>query len=148
MANTINWTSDPHSGELWRGVIETCLFFGDPAQLLKSPLPSESPEVQITAVTGFFGVSATIVNIGGSPASNIAWNITFDGRFMLYPKDKSIDGAITSLPVGAYEDIRSGVIIGFGRMMINITAESYGTLLASKTVPAFVFGPFVLLGRS
>jgi hypothetical protein len=148
MANTINWTSDGHTGAHWRGVIETCLFFGDPAQLLRSPIPEELPELKITAITGMIGVSAMIVNVGGSTASNIAWKIKFDGRFILLPKNKSIEGIINTLPVGAYEDVRSGFIIGFGRMMINITAESFNHPLVSKTVPAFVIGPIVIIGRS
>jgi Peptidase family C25/Propeptide_C25 len=40
MAPTINW--DASSGT-WRGVIECCLLFGDPAQMFKTPHPSQSP---------------------------------------------------------------------------------------------------------
>jgi hypothetical protein len=40
MAPTIDW--DYTSGT-WRGVIECCLLFGDPAQLIKTPHPSQPP---------------------------------------------------------------------------------------------------------
>jgi hypothetical protein len=40
MAPTIDW--DSGSGT-WRGVIECCLLFGDPAQAIKSPSPSDPP---------------------------------------------------------------------------------------------------------
>jgi hypothetical protein len=40
MAPTIDW--DASSGT-WRGVIECCLLFGDPAQIFKTPHPSQSP---------------------------------------------------------------------------------------------------------
>ncbi|MCX6667843.1 MAG: hypothetical protein NTV74_06390 [Euryarchaeota archaeon] len=40
MAPTINWD---YSYGTWRGVIECCLLFGDPAQAIKSPHPSEPP---------------------------------------------------------------------------------------------------------
>jgi hypothetical protein len=40
MAPTINWD---YSSGTWRGVIECCLLFGDPAQTIKTPHPSESP---------------------------------------------------------------------------------------------------------
>ena len=40
MAPTINWDS---SDGTWRGVIECCLLFGDPAQMLKTPHPSDPP---------------------------------------------------------------------------------------------------------
>jgi len=42
MAPMINWTYSSAPGS-WRGVIECCLFFGDPAQKMKSPFPSDPP---------------------------------------------------------------------------------------------------------
>jgi len=42
MAPMINWTYSSAPGS-WRGVIECCLFFGDPAQTMKSPSPSDPP---------------------------------------------------------------------------------------------------------
>ncbi|KYK23462.1 hypothetical protein AYK25_06690 [Thermoplasmatales archaeon SM1-50] len=41
MAPTINWD---YSYGTWRAIIQGCLLFGDPAQLLKSPNPSLPPE--------------------------------------------------------------------------------------------------------
>jgi hypothetical protein len=41
MAPTINWTIDESPGS-WRGVIQSCLLFGDPAQRLKTM--TETPE--------------------------------------------------------------------------------------------------------
>ena len=40
MAPTINWD---YSSGTWRAIIQGCLLFGDPAQMMKSPHPSESP---------------------------------------------------------------------------------------------------------
>ena len=40
MAPTIDWD---YSSGTWRGVIECCLLFGDPAQNFKTPHPSQSP---------------------------------------------------------------------------------------------------------
>jgi hypothetical protein len=42
MAPTIDWDWSPAAGS-WRGVIECCLLFGDPAQLIKTPSPSDPP---------------------------------------------------------------------------------------------------------
>ena len=42
MAPTLDWYWSAAPGS-WRGVIECCLLFGDPAQTLKSPNPSDSP---------------------------------------------------------------------------------------------------------
>jgi hypothetical protein len=41
MAPTIDW--DTGNGGTWRGIIECCLLFGDPAQTLKTPSPSDPP---------------------------------------------------------------------------------------------------------
>jgi len=40
MASTIDW--DPSYGT-WRAIIQGCLLFGDPAQTIKTPHPSEAP---------------------------------------------------------------------------------------------------------
>ncbi len=40
MAPMINWD---YSYGTWRGIIQSCLLFGDPAQMLKSPHPSQAP---------------------------------------------------------------------------------------------------------
>jgi hypothetical protein len=40
MAPTINWNP---TYETWRAIIQGCLFFGDPAQTLKTPNPSNPP---------------------------------------------------------------------------------------------------------
>ena len=83
MAPTINW--DPSYGT-WRGIIETCLLFGDPAQLIKPPMSAEhnagvqeiavgshvTPDVQTT-------VGATIVNNGNNDENNIVVSFRVDG---------------------------------------------------------------------
>jgi len=43
MAPTINWSYSSAPGS-WRGIIEGCLLFGDPAQRIKTPHPSEPPQ--------------------------------------------------------------------------------------------------------
>jgi len=43
MAPVINWTYYQAPGS-WRGTIQACLLFGDPAQQIKTPHPSEPPE--------------------------------------------------------------------------------------------------------
>jgi hypothetical protein len=42
MAPTLNWTYSSAPGS-WRGIIESCLFFGDPALTLKTASPSDPP---------------------------------------------------------------------------------------------------------
>ena len=83
MAPTINW--DPYYGT-WRGIIESCLLFGDPAQVIKPPLSAEhnvgvnnlevdshvTPDFQTT-------VNATIVNNGENDENNIVVSFRVDG---------------------------------------------------------------------
>lgn len=83
MAPTINW--DPSYGT-WRGIIESCLLFGDPAQLIKPPMSADhnvgvqevnvdshvTPDVQTT-------VGTTIVNNGNNDENNIVVSFRVDG---------------------------------------------------------------------
>jgi len=83
MAPTINW--DPYYGT-WRGIIESCLLFGDPSQVIKPPMSAEhnvgvqeinvdshvTPDVMTT-------VGGTIVNNGQNDESNIVVSFRVDG---------------------------------------------------------------------
>ena len=77
MAPTINWTYDDAPGS-WRGIIESCLFFGDPAQLVKPPLMPEHniAVTQLTVPTYALpgqqvNIQATIINNGQHDESNV-----------------------------------------------------------------------------
>jgi len=47
MAPTINWTYSSAPGS-WRGIIESCLLFGDPALKLKTPRTNDAPSTPST----------------------------------------------------------------------------------------------------
>ena len=53
MAPMINWD---YSYGTWRGVIECCLLFGDPAQMLKTPHPSQAPNKPTKPVGPALGI--------------------------------------------------------------------------------------------
>jgi len=53
MAPMIDWDS---SSGTWRGVIECCLLFGDPAQMLKTPTPSNPPSQPTKPVGPTLGI--------------------------------------------------------------------------------------------
>jgi hypothetical protein len=55
MAPMLNWTYSSAPGS-WRGVIESCLYFGDPAQMVKSPHPSNPPAKPSTPVGKTLGI--------------------------------------------------------------------------------------------
>jgi len=84
MAPTIDWTYDDAPGS-WRGVIQGCLLFGDPAQLIKPP---EQPEHNIgiqefdvpshePADTDIW-VGATLYNNGKHDETNIEIRFLID----------------------------------------------------------------------
>ncbi|HEC89661.1 MAG TPA: hypothetical protein ENI44_03660, partial [Thermoplasmatales archaeon] len=83
MAPTINW--DTSSGS-WRGTIESCLLFGDPAQLLKPPSsPDHNVGVQKLDVDTHVSpneltyVNATIINNGKNNETNIIVSFRVNG---------------------------------------------------------------------
>jgi hypothetical protein len=60
MAPTINWTYNDAPGS-WRGVIQGCLLFGDPAQKIKTPHPSEPPQTPDAPT----GPGAMVISVNG-----------------------------------------------------------------------------------
>jgi hypothetical protein len=68
---------------------------------------------------GLFKVSASVHNIGGLAATNVAWTITFTGGAFI---GKETTGTIASLAPGAAELIKSKFILGFGATVVKVTA--------------------------
>lgn len=83
MAPTINWDS---SYGTWRGIIQSCLLFGDPAQLLKSPeKPDHNIGVQNLDVSSYepansnILITATVFNNGKNNETNVEVRFLVDG---------------------------------------------------------------------
>lgn len=95
-----------------------------------------APVVVVESVSGGFGVSATISNIGNAPASDIAWTINFDGTVFV---GASAEGTISSLGPGDSESISPGFVLGLGGATLRITAGG-----GSFSQDVTVLGPFVL----
>jgi len=83
MAPTINWDSGTGT---WRGTIQSCLLFADPAQLIKPPMQAEhNVGVQEIDVDSHVTpdqtttVDSTIVNSGENDESNIVVSFRVDG---------------------------------------------------------------------
>jgi len=94
-----------------------------------------SPILIIGDLSGGFGVSATISNIGNAPSENVEWSIDLDGTvFVGAHKDGS-----ASIEPGSSITINTGFILGFGSVDITVTADDKTT-----TASGFVLGPFVL----
>jgi hypothetical protein len=100
--------------------------------------PTE-PVLQITSITGGFGISAVISNTGTAPATNVQWTINCTG--FVFPKAKS--GSVTSLAVGSTATATKKVL-GLGSIAITVSATCAEGKTAQKTATAKVFLFFVL----
>ncbi len=84
--------------------------------------PPEYPILDITEVKGGLGVSATIKNIGDAEATNVKWTIAVTGGLLgLINKDKN--GTEGTLAIDGEITVKSGIILGFGKIAIMVTAE-------------------------
>jgi len=90
MAPTINWTTTGAPGS-WRGIIESCLLFGDPAQKIKPPFqPEHGIAVVNLDVDDYVAhgetvyVGAMIINVGSNNETNILVNFTVNGTILDY----------------------------------------------------------------
>ncbi|DAC72526.1 MAG TPA: hypothetical protein DSN98_04875 [Thermoplasmata archaeon] len=98
------------------------------------------PLIEIGEITGGFGVSTTVKNIGDSEASNIPWTITLDGGLLLLGRQTT--GMIAKIQPGFSPQIKSDFILGIGPVTIKVTAD-----VAEKTASAFLLGPFVIIKK-
>lgn len=84
-------------------------------------------------------ISAAIRNLGFAEAENVSWKISLDGGAILLGKERT--GTISIIPAGDNVEIQTGLIFGFGKTGITITAEvaeSKDTLILKATVIFFL----------
>ena len=94
------------------------------------------PLIEVGEITGGFGVSAVIKNVGAIEATDVQWTITCDGLVFL-GNEKT--GTFDKIMPGFGPTATTGFIFGVGPVDITVTADD-----AEKTVKAFLLGPFVL----
>jgi len=105
----------------------------------------QEPQLEIGEITGGLGITVEILNIGDVDVENVEWTITIENGFiLLFPKEGSVTGLIGSLPLQETEIIGTNVF-GLGKFDITVVAEADGVSPVSKTVNAFIIGPFVIL---
>jgi hypothetical protein len=89
------------------------------------------------------GVSAEIRNNGTLDVSSVNWSIALDGGLIL--KGKSASGTIASLPVNDSQMVVDKPILGFGRVIITVTATLPDGEPVTKTATGFLL-LFIILG--
>jgi len=95
------------------------------------------PILEIQAIKGgLFWAKTSIKNIGSGPATNVTWSITIGG--------KTTNGTIPSIPVTKEQAIKSGLVIGFGKTTIHVTA-SCADGSTSKDQQAIILLVFIII---
>lgn len=97
------------------------------------------PQIEIGAITGGFGVTAAIQNIGIADGVKVNWSISLEGM-VFFGKEKT--GTILQIAPDNQRTITTGLIFGLGTVTITVTAAD-----AEKTATAFLLGPFALSVR-
>ena len=101
----------------------------------------DSPHLEIGEITSGFGsISVQIKNTGGSDAVNVAWSISLQGGLVLLGRQTT--GTILKILPGFIPQVQTGFLFGLLKVTINVTAD-----IATKTVSAFLLGPFVIIKR-
>ena len=98
-----------------------------------APIPGA--RIEVTDISGGFGVSATITNVGTAEATDVGWTITVDATI----GGGENTGTIETLSAGGEETVSTGFMFGLGPADITVTANG-----ASATASGFMLGPFVL----
>jgi hypothetical protein len=95
------------------------------------------PRIEIGNITGGFGVTVPIKNVGAGDASAVNWSITLDGGLILLGRQTT--GSFAKIMPGFAPKAKSGFVIGIGTVTIVVSATD-----VQKTATARVIGPFVL----
>jgi hypothetical protein len=94
------------------------------------------PVIEIGNITGgLFKVNAVIKNTGDAAATNVQWSIKLTGGLIILGKESS--GTIPTIAAGATADISSKLILGLGKTIMTVTADT--ATKSQNTTVLFVF---------
>lgn len=98
-----------------------------------------APVLEIRNISGgIFKINAVIKNTGGVDALHVNWSIFLKGGFIFLGKETS--GKVLVIPAGGESTISSGVILGFGKTVITMSAETVGfSDTVDKNASVFLF---------
>ena len=95
------------------------------------------PVIEIGDITGgLFKLNAVIKNTGDAAATNVQWSIKLTGGLIILGKEST--GTIPTIEAGATADISSKLILGFGKTVMTVTADT-----ATKSLNATVLFVFI-----
>ena len=106
------------------------------------------PKLEVGEINGGIGVKTEIKNTGQNVATNITYRIMFNGGFLIRPISGYVEGEIERISEGDQVLVSTGVVLGFWITNIIVIAEASGIDPVSKSVPAFILGPLVIILRS
>jgi hypothetical protein len=92
--------------------------------------------IEIGAITGGFGITATIRNIGIVDAVKVNWSISLQGP-VFFGKEKT--GTLLQIVPAGERTVATGFFLGLGTTKITVKAMD-----TEKTATAFLLGPFAL----
>jgi hypothetical protein len=96
---------------------------------------SADPILEVTSITGGFGVHATIKNAGDMTPNTINWTIKIQGGLVLFPSGGVKSGHFNGIAPGATHTIFTPVF-GFGSP-VNVTVIVIGSSPSVNPPPAY-----------
>ena len=114
---------------------------------------SDTTTLEITDIRGvIFGVTADIKNTGDVEAENFTITLSVKGGLLnkinISQECSGCGNCVTTIPVGKIKSEstkEAGIIIGFGKINIIVTAEAENADLVTEEATGFVLGPFILI---
>jgi len=103
------------------------------------PVPPQPPSLKIGGITGGPDITVTIKNTGDLAVENLTWNITVIGG-TTGKIDVKTNGVIPELQAHHSTHIKTGQIIGFGPVEINITINASGIKTVTKRINGITIG--------
>ena len=106
--------------------------------------PYGMTKLTISIRSGLFKFSGTIKNIGNKTVFNVQWKITIDGGIILIGRGSS--GYLPRpLLAGEETSVSSGLVFGFGRIVITVSVWADNAPLVSESIPGILILFFIMI---